>query len=183
MSYRVSSFLSKFIQRADVMVRDSSFNTRVDLGTSNSHLTSKSLLGLILVLFVTQFDIADAQNKKGWALKQGQLSETARPPELQRETATETATETLDLEEEVVAQDQAIENPVSDPLESEEVLDSDLEASNSDPELDLPSQAQASIPTRPVLDLSPDLRESLERQFKQIRTLLETEEAFSESLG
>jgi hypothetical protein len=35
----------------------------------------------------------------------------------------------------------------------------------------------------PVLDVDPEVKEQLERQFKQIQTLMETEDAFSEKLG
>jgi len=46
------------------------------------------------------------------------------------------------------------------------------------PPLDIPSVA-----VTPIVTLSPELRDSLERQFQEIQTLKETENAFSEQLG
>ena len=69
-------------------------------------------------------------------------------------------------------------------LEVDEALqNSDLEASNSNPDSIATATGIESAPSSPVIDLSPELRDAMERQFKQIRKLLETEDAFSESLG
>ncbi len=142
--------------------------------------------------------IADAKNATGWDLNQSAAAgenQSAVAREKERDTAISESTQaetaappTLDIQaaserQKLQAQQAPNENqdvgaefnPES--TESNAELDPELAASNEN------VQATRGIPTRPVIDLSPELRDALERQFQQVRKLLETEEAFSEALG
>ena len=151
---------------------------------------------------------AKAKAANGWALKQRTLSETAKPPEFETESLTDVKTESEQVTKSTVedvsdslfkdaegslptsaegsfsedAEGSAL-NAATD-LELEEPLqNSDLEAGDTNPDAITKKSGIESVPSSPIVDLTPELRDALERQFMQIRKLLETEDAFSESLG
>jgi tetratricopeptide (TPR) repeat protein len=143
-----------------------------------------SLLALfvfvLLFLLVSTSDAKDASAKKGWALKPIVSSEQSQPveddvtpladaePLADRELSPELALE--ELEPSVY-----VEAP--QPSESPDSL-SNYDVTEGAAPLDIPL-----INVSRIVAVSPELRESLERQFQQIQTLKETEDAFSEQLG
>lgn len=168
MSYRIPDFLTKFTQNAGQNDHALSFKVGPLLSIEKFDLLSRSMLIVVSVCFVGQLNAAEQQSKKGWELKPVIASETAPPPELDSEGQQPISAE---------------RSAQSETPESEVSQDTDLEASDSAPQISSQDTQPTTIPSAPVIDLSPELRDGLERQFQQMRKLLETEDAFSEALG
>jgi len=93
----------------------------------------------------------------------------------------------------IVESSVAVENAESPVAETQDAANSELpksaepKAENTLARYDITQgAAPIDVPVvnvRPIVTLSPELRDSLERQFQQIQTLKETEDAYSEQLG
>ncbi len=159
----------------------------------------KSIFGALLYMFLlllvaTSFQAQAQSEKKGWAVKQSDSLQSEKPTEYDAEEI-ELAEQSIDdvigtdnegdesnteANEAIdsIAQQLSSESTASDGAVRKEVNLSDYDISVGAKPLDIPL---ANI--RPVASLSPELRESLARQFQEIETLKETEDAYSEQLG
>lgn len=164
-----------------------------------SGLSSVLVFAALLLYPTTTLLAQDDTEKNRWAvnsnarLEQKELSEKTPLIETQVETALNPKTEQASLAQ-INSEQASSEKASQKPNSSEEPGESgSLDASkhnepdgtldnydhtNSAAPLDIPSAAVS-----PRVTLSPELRDSLERQFQEIQTLKETENAFSEQLG
>lgn len=124
---------------------------------------------------------ANAQSaKKGWSVDSGTANaeQATEPPSVPDEAVLESdvegAIDAAEDSEDDLALDETTEPSGSEPSPGETGNPFAIEeGADSEPE----------TPTTPVLDLDPQLRDNLERQFKRIVEIQESEDAFSESLG
>jgi hypothetical protein len=148
------------------------------------------LIGILLFSSVTDLFANGESDKNAWALNSSTLSSQDRLAE---------ASPDSDVKAELAAVVVLEELSESEPLEASQAIGSQETLNNyseetqdnySEETLENYDVTQGAAPldiplinVKPLVALSPELQDSLKRQFQQIQTLKETEEAFSEQLG